>query len=282
LKTFTQNHNNTSGFPKIFNDPTVGKEAKKLYDEALEMLNDIVKNKSLQLRAVHGVFPANATNDGEDVIVFSDDKARSNERARFCMLRQQQKKQDNAEPHLSLADFIAPQKTGLKDHIGAFAVAVFGCDKLVKMHEKNNDDYSKIMVQALADRLAEAYAEYIHEQMRKKTWAYAKDEKLSHQQMLKVKYRGIRPAPGYPSQPEHTEKNTLWDLLDVKKRAGIDLTKSLAMMPASAVCALVFAHPKSKYFAVGHINEDQAQSYAKRKNMWLEDAKNALAPILNE
>ena len=118
--------------------------------------------------------------------------------------------------------------------------------------------------------------------MRKKTWAYAKDEKLSYQQMLKVKYQGIRPAPGYPSQPEHTEKNTLWDLLDVKKRAGIDLTKSLAMMPASAVCALVFAHPKSKYFAVGHINEDQAQSYAKRKNISLDAAKDALRPILNE
>ena len=148
------------GFPKIFNDPTVGKEAKKLYNEALEMLNDIVKNKSLQLRGVHGVFPANTTDDGEDVIVFSDE-SRKNERTRFCMLRQQQKKDDNEQPHLSLADYIAPQKTGLKDHIGAFAVAVFGCDKLVEMHEKENDDYSKIMVQALADRLAEAYAEYV-------------------------------------------------------------------------------------------------------------------------
>lgn len=269
------------GYPKIFNDPTVGEAARKLFDEAQVMLKEIVRSKSLELRAVHAVWPANSTEDGEDVIVYSDDDTRKKEVGRFCMLRQQQKKEDENAPHLSLADFVAPEGSGKRDYMGGFAVGVFGVDKLVKMHESNNDDYAKIMVQALADRLAEAYAEQLHERIRRETWGYAQNEKLSNEQLLKVKYQGIRPAPGYPSQPDHTEKRMLWKMLDAEKLAGIQLTDSLAMLPASAVSALVFANPESRYFAVGHVNKDQVTSYASRKGMTMEDTEQWLAPILN-
>lgn len=269
------------GFPKIFNDPTVGKEAKKLYDEAREMLDEIVRNKSLEIRAVHGIFPANSTKEGEDIIVYSDNDERKNEKARLCCLRQQQQKEDDTAPHLSLADFVAPEGSGVKDHVGGFAVAVFGCEKMVSQFEKEGDDYKKIMVQALSDRLAEAYAEELHSRIRRVTWGYAPKESLKVDQLLKVKYDGIRPAPGYPSQPDHTEKNTLWNLLDAEKNVGIKLTDSLAMLPASAVSALVFANPDSQYFAVGHVNRDQVAHYAKRKNMDIGKMEQWLSPILN-
>eukprot|EP00939_MAST-03C_sp_MAST-3C-sp1_P005048 g5048.t1 len=269
------------GFPKIFNDPTVGKEAKKLYDEAREMLDDIVRNKLLEVRAVHAVFPANSTKDGEDIVVYSDDGTRKKEVGRLCCLRQQQKKEDQGAPHLSLADFVAPEGTGVNDYVGGFAVAVFGCEKLVAKFEKEHDDYKKIMVQALADRLAEAYAEELHSRIRRITWGYASSEKLNVDQLLKVKYDGIRPAPGYPSQPDHTEKETLWKLLEVEKHVGIKLTDSLAMLPASAVSALCFANPQSRYFAVGHVNRDQVASYATRKKRPIGEMEQWLAPILN-
>jgi len=269
------------GYPKIFNDPTVGAEAKKLHNDALKLLDEIVKAKSLELRAVHAIWPANSVNGGEDVALYEDTAARKTESGRFCMLRQQEKKEDGTAPQLSLADFVAPKATGLKDHLGGFAVAVFGCDKLVAEAEKDHDDFKKIMIQALADRLAEAYAEELHSRIRRCVWGYASDEKMSTQDLLKIKYQGIRPAPGYPSQPDHTEKQTLWRMLEVEKRVGIKLTDGLAMLPASAVSALVFANPRSRYFAVGHINKDQIIDYAGRKGMPVAAVEKWLSPILN-
>ena len=187
------------------------------------------------------------------------------------------------DPYMSLADFVAPVETQLKDYIGMFAVGVFGCDKLVEKYEAENDDYSKIMAQALADRLAEAFAEVLHRDMRTKDWGYAKDEHLDSGDLLKIKYQGIRPAPGYPSQPDHTEKRELWKLLApaLNNGVGIELSESLAMMPASAVSALCFSHPDAKYFAVGAISKDQVESYATRKGETLEETERWLAPILD-
>jgi len=194
------------------------------------------------------------------------------------MLRQQAEKESD-DPFLSQADFIAPK--GHTDHIGFFAVSCFGCDALVKKYEAEMDDFSKIMAQALADRFVEAFAEYLHREIRVDLWGYAKDESLNEEDLLKIKYDGIRPAPGYPSQPDHTEKSTMWDLVKVKDHAGIELSESLSMMPAASVSALVFAHPESEYFAVGQIGKDQVVSYAERKKMDLEKCERWLSPILN-
>ena len=242
------------------------------------MLKEIVASNSLECRAVHGIFPAN-TIGTEDVEVYSNSD-RTAVAAKMCMLRQQLEK-ENDEPYLSLADFVAPKDTGLQDHIGMFAVGVFGAEKLAEKYEADLDDYSKIMVQALADRLAEAFGELIHKKMRTETWAHSADEKLSNQDLLKVKYQGIRPAPGYPSQPDHTEKLTMWKLLNVEENIGMKLSSGLAMLPASAVSALVFSHPQSKYFAVGHVNEDQIDSYSERKNESKEYIEKWCAPLLN-
>jgi len=268
------------GYPKIFDDKTVGSEAKKLFDDAQRMLKEIVADGSMWLKGVVGLFPANKSEDGEDVDVFTSegDREAGNVAAKFCMLRQQAEKESD-DPYLSQADFIAPK--GYTDHIGFFAVSCFGCDALVKKYESENDDYSKIMSQALADRFVEAFAEYLHREIRVDLWGYAKDECLDESDMLKIKYDGIRPAPGYPSQPDHTEKSTMWDLVKVKDNAGIELSESLSMMPAASVSALVFAHPDSEYFAVGQIGKEQVVSYAERKKMDLELCERWLNPILN-
>ena len=266
------------GYPRIFNDETVGGEAKKLFDDAQAMLKDIVENKRLALKGVMGIFPANRT--GEDVAVYADDEAREEVVAKFCMLRQQQEKESD-EPYFSLADFVAPAGAGVKDYLGAFAVACFGAEEEAARYEAQNDDYSKIMVQALADRFVEAFAEALHREMRVKTWGYAPDEELEPEDLLRIKYDGIRPAPGYPSQPDHTEKVTMWDLLKARELAGIGLTESLSMMPASSVSALVFAHAESQYFAVGRIEKDQVEDYARRKGMGIDEVERWLAPILN-
>ena len=199
-------------------------------------------------------------------------------KATFCMLRQQAEKESD-DPYMSQADFIAP--AGHKDYLGMFAVSCFGCDELVKKFESEHDDYSKIMAQALADRFVEAFAEYLHREIRVNMWGYAADEHLNEADLLKIKYDGIRPAPGYPSQPDHTEKRTMWDVIQAKELAGIELSESLSMMPASSVSALVFAHPMSEYFAVGQIGKDQVESYAARKGMELEQCERWLSPILN-
>ncbi len=230
------------------------------------------------LKGVVGLFPANRSEDGEDIHVFESEASRGTPFATFCMLRQQAEK-ENDEPYLSQADFIAP--TGHTDHLGMFAVSCFGCEELVAKFEAENDDYSKIMPQALADRFVEAFAEYLHREIRTKMWGYAKDEQLNEAELLKIKYDGIRPAPGYPSQPDHTEKQTMWDVIKADDLAGIRLSESLSMMPAASVSALVFAHPESQYFAVGQIGKDQVESYAKRKKMEMSTVEKWLSPILN-
>ena len=266
------------GYPKIFNDEKVGGEAKKLFDDAMTMLNEIVKNKSLQLKGMVGLYPANTVGT-EDVEVYKDE-SRTEVAAKFCMLRQQAEKDADDAEYLSQADFIAPKSSGVPDYLGMFAVSCFGCEHEVARHEAANDDYSKIMVQALADRFVEAFAEAVHKDIRTKMWGYAPDETLSSEDLLKIKYQGIRPAPGYPSQPDHTEKSTMWNVMKIYEKTGIELSESLSMMPASSVSALVFAHQESQYFAVGQICKDQVTDYASRKNMDLEVMERWLSPIL--
>jgi 5-methyltetrahydrofolate--homocysteine methyltransferase len=269
------------GYPKIFLDSNVGAEAKKLFDDAQIMLQQIVADGSMTLKGVIGIFPANRSSDGEDICLFTteQDRDEQNKLASFCMLRQQAEKENVDQPYLSQADFIAP--AGYKDYIGMFAASCFGCDALVKRYEGENDDFSKIMAQALADRFVEAFAEYIHREIRIKIWGYAPNEQLDETDLLKIKYDGIRPAPGYPSQPDHTEKATMWNVLQANELAGIELTESYSMVPASSVSALVFAHEKSEYFAVGQIGKDQVESYALRKEMELSICERWLSPILN-
>merc|ERR1711871_1013528 len=266
------------GYPKIFNDEKVGSEAKKLHNDALAMMNQIMKDKSLSLKGVVGLYPANTVGT-EDVEIY-EDETRTKTLATFCMLRQQAEKDDREQPYFSQADFIANKESGIADYMGMFAVACFGCEEEADKWEKQGDDYSKIMVQALADRFVEAFAEAVHKKIRVEMWGYAPDEKLTEEELLKVKYQGIRPAPGYPSQPDHTEKPIMWDLLSVKEKAGIELSDSFSMMPASSVSALCFAHPESQYFAVGQIAQDQVKDYAKRKNQDLEYMERWLSPIL--
>ena len=268
------------GYPKIFNDEAVGSEARKLFDDAQALMNKIIADGSMSLKGVVGLFPANKSNDGEDVDVFATeaDRDAGNKQATFCMLRQQAEK-ESSDPYMSQADFIAP--AGIKDYLGMFAVSCFGCEALVAKYEAENDDYNKIMSQALADRFVEAFAEYLHREMRMKTWGYAPNEELNEADLLKIKYDGIRPAPGYPSQPDHTEKQTMWTVLQAEELAGIKLSESLSMVPAASVSALVFAHPDSEYFAVGQIGKDQVESYAARKNMPLDQCERWLSPILN-
>jgi 5-methyltetrahydrofolate--homocysteine methyltransferase len=265
------------GYPKIFKDDNVGEEALKLFNEAKAMLDDIVKHKKLQLHGIVGIYPANTV--GEDIEVYTDD-SRATKKCAFYSLRQQAEKDTN-DPYMSLGDFVAPKETGLKDFLGMFVVSAgFGLDKMTAEFKAANDDYSYIMAEALADRLAEAFAEVLHEKMRKEDWGYAPDENLSTEEMLKVQYQGIRPAPGYPSQPDHTEKATMWELMDVEQKIGVELTESLAMLPAASVSGLVFAGKCSSYFAVGKISDDQVKSYAERKGMDLKTAEKWLAPML--
>lgn len=268
------------GYPKIFKDEAVGNEAKKLFNDAQELMKKIIADKSMHLKGVVGMFAANRSDDGEDVEIYDNEAARAagTPLHTFCMLRQQAEK-ENDDPYLSQADFIAPK--GYKDHMGMFAVSCFGCDDLVKKYEAENDDYNKIMSQALADRFVEAFAEYLHRDIRVNTWGYASGETLDEADLLKIKYDGIRPAPGYPSQPDHTEKTTMWQAIKAEELAGIHLSESLSMMPAASVSALVFAHPFSQYFAVGQVCKDQVTNYAERKKYELEKMERWLSPILS-
>jgi len=264
-------------YPKIFNDETIGKEAKRVFDEAQSMLKDIVDQGLLEAHGIIGFFPANSS--GDDIIVYPDED-RKVELTRFCTLRQQAQKEGNDSCYTALSDFIAPCNV-VPDYIGAFAVGIFGVDKLVQIFTSQLDDYKCIMVKALADRLAEAFAEKSHLDMRKVHWGYAPTENFDIEELLKVKYEGIRPAPGYPSQPDHTEKLPMWKLMDVAKHTGIELTESLAMMPASSVSALCFANKNASYFAVDKICKDQVEDYAKRKKMEVKDVERWLESCLN-
>ncbi|HVV55512.1 MAG TPA: methionine synthase [Mucilaginibacter sp.] len=265
-------------YPKIFNDKTIGAEAKKLYDDAQALLGRIVKEKLLQANGVIGFWPANSV--GDDIELYTDE-SRKNLLTRIHTLRQQAEKAKN-EPYYALSDFIAPKESCIPDYFGGFAVtAGIGCDELVAGFEKDHDDYNSIMAKALADRLAEAFAEKMHELVRREHWGYAKEELLTNEELIKEQYQGIRPAPGYPACPDHTEKITLFELLKAGDNAGMQLTESLAMMPAASVSGFYFAHPQSRYFGLGKISKDQVEDYAKRKGMQLEEAEKWLSPNLN-
>jgi 5-methyltetrahydrofolate--homocysteine methyltransferase len=266
-------------FPAILEDEVVGHEAKKLYEDAQAMLKQIVEERWLEARAVIGLFPANQV-AGDSVKVYHPE-APDELLAELHFLRQQREKAPG-QPNYCLADFIAPKDSGLQDYIGAFAVtAGIGIEKKVRQFEEEHDDYRAILLKALADRLAEALAERMHQRVRTEFWGYASDEALDNQSLITEKYRGIRPAPGYPACPEHTEKGTLWEMLEVEKNTGIRLTESYAMYPAAAVSGWYFAHPQSKYFGLGQIGKDQVEDYARRKEMLLSEAERWLAPVLN-
>jgi 5-methyltetrahydrofolate--homocysteine methyltransferase len=263
-------------YPGILQDPRAGEEARKLFRDANDLLERIVAQKLLHAHGVYGFFPANA--DGDDLVVFTDE-TRSHERLRFHMLRQQWEREGQTS-FRSLADYVAPVASGLADYVGAFAVtAGAGAEELVKAYKAEHDDYNAIMAEALADRLAEAFAEMLHERARRQ-WGYGKDERLSKAELIEEKYRGIRPAAGYPSCPDHTEKQALWQVLDVEASAGIRLTESFAMWPAASVSGLYFAHPEARYFAVDMVTRDQVEHYARRKGLLLAEAEKWLAPNL--
>jgi len=267
-------------YPKIFDDATVGAEARKVWEEAQEVLATIVADKSLVARGVVGFYPANSV--GDDIVLYKDDETRTEVAETFFTLRQQAQKEDIEMPYMALADFIAPRDSNVKDYLGLFAVSAgFGCDELCKKFEATFDDYKSIMVKALADRLAEAMAEKAHEDIRRTLWAYSTNEHLDTADLLAVKYQGIRPAPGYPSQPDHTEKVAMWKLMDIEKQSGIALSEGLAMMPASAVSALVFASKHAQYFAVGKLQKDQIEEYAARKKMAVPDVEKWLGASLS-
>jgi 5-methyltetrahydrofolate--homocysteine methyltransferase len=266
-------------YPKIFDDKIIGKEAKKLFDDANKMLDEIISKKLLKANAAIGLYPANTVSD-DTVEVYKDD-SRKEIIKEFHFLRQQGKK-GSGVPNISLADFIAPKETGIKDYMGFFAVtAGIGIEPVVEKYEKDHDDYNSIMIKAVADRLAEAFAELMHEKVRKEFWGYSKDENLTDEQLIKEEYVGIRPAPGYPACPDHTEKPPLFDLLNAQEKTGIILTESNAMYPASSVSGMYFSHAGSKYFGLGKIQKDQVEDYAKRKKMDIAEIEKWLSPNLN-
>jgi 5-methyltetrahydrofolate--homocysteine methyltransferase len=242
------------------------------------LLKRIIDEKLLQASGVIGFWPANSV--GDDIELYTDE-SRTQLLTRIHTLRQQTEKM-KGEPYYALSDFIAPKESGIPDYFGGFAVtAGLGCDELVAKFEKDYDDYNSIMTKALADRLAEAFAEKMHELVRKEYWGYAKTEELDNNQLIKEQYQGIRPAPGYPACPDHTEKITLFELLKANDHAHMHLTESLAMMPAASVSGFYFAHPDSRYFGLGKISKDQVEDYARRKNMSVETVERWLGPNLN-
>lgn len=257
-------------YPAILTDEVVGEQAKSLYKDALATLEELIDQKQLQAKAIFGIFEANS-NDSDD-IELANGKV-------FRTLRQQLKKRDGAS-YRALSDYIAPKSSNVTDYIGTFCVSVFGADELAKQHQQNHDDYNSIMVKAIADRFAEAAAEYLHKEVRTNYWGYAKDEDLTNDQLIGEQYKGIRPAPGYPACPDHLEKETIWELLDVENVIGVTLTESLAMWPAASVSGYYFAHPEAKYFGVGKITKEQLEEYAQRKGIAIEKAEKWLAPNL--
>jgi 5-methyltetrahydrofolate--homocysteine methyltransferase len=265
-------------FPRILEDDKYGEAARNLYEDARAMLKQLIEEKWLTANGVVGFWPANSV--GDDIELYTDDM-RSKRLAVLHTLRQQMAR-DSSRANLALADFVAPKETGVADYVGGFTVtAGIGEEDVALRFERANDDYSKIMIKALADRLAEAFAEALHEKVRRELWAYAPDENLSNEQLIAEDYAGIRPAPGYPAQPDHTEKGSLFTLLNAEKAAGVKLTESYAMWPAAAVSGLYFSHPESRYFGVGKIGRDQVADYAGRKGWSIEEAERWLGPILN-
>jgi 5-methyltetrahydrofolate--homocysteine methyltransferase len=265
-------------YPDIFNNKDYGTEAKKIFVDVNKLLDNIITEKSLTANGVIGLYPANSFNG--NIEIYSDEQ-RHGLAGTLYTIRQQSIKSKGI-PNIALSDFIAPKESGIKDYIGLFAVtAGIGIEKLIEKFEREHDDYNSIMVKALADRLAEAFTELLHQKVRKEYWGYANNEEFTGSDLIAEKYQGIRPAPGYPSQPDHSEKLTIWELLEADKNASISLTESLAMYPAASVCGIYFAHPEAKYFSVGRINKDQVEDYRKRKGISLPEAEKWLRPVLN-
>jgi len=276
---FFQTWELAGAYPRILTDEVVGEEATRVFEDALVMLEDVIAKGELSARAVVGLFPANQV-DHDDVEIYADE-SRTEVIERLSFLRIQNELTAPGKYNHSLADFVAPKEAGIPDYMGAFACAAgFGIDPLVEAYEADHDDYNSIMIKAVADRLAEATAEYLHERVRKDIWGYAADETLTNSELIKEKYQGLRPAPGYPACPDHTEKTKLWDLLDVTNNTGMEMTESFAMLPTAAVSGWYFAHPDSTYFGIGKIGPDQVDSYAERKGMSKDDAERWLAPNL--
>ena len=264
-------------YPKIFDSKVNGEEAKKLFDDANKMIKKIIKNNLIEAKAVFGIYEANSI--GDDIEVY--DK-KNNEIFKFITLRQQKEK-DKKFYNNALSDYIAPKETGIKDYIGCFCVSAgFGSDELSKKYEEDNDDYSSIMVKAICDRFAEAFAEYLHKEIRINYWGYAENEKTTNDDLIKERYDGIRPAPGYPACPDHLEKKTIWKLLSVEEKIGVKLTESLAMWPAASVSGYYFGKKKCKYFGIGKIDKDQMIDYSKRRGISFKEAVKWLNPIYND
>ncbi len=265
-------------YPNILNDDIVGDTASQLFADAQTMLKQIIKEQWITPKATIGFWPA--ASDGDDIIVYQDEN-RTTELTRLHHVRQQMQLHDN-KPNQSLADYIAPLETGLNDYIGGFVVTTgHGVEERAKAFEAAHDDYSSIMLKALADRLAEAFAEHMHLRVRKEFWGYRQDESLSNEELIKENYQGIRPAPGYPACPYHTEKTTLFKLLNATANAGVELTSSFAMTPAASVSGFYYSHPDAKYFATGKIGKDQVESLAARKQMTIKEMERWLSPVLN-
>ncbi|WP_294325488.1 methionine synthase [uncultured Chryseobacterium sp.] len=263
-------------YPNILEDEVVGAQAKELFKDAQVILNRILDEKLLKAKAIFGIFKANS-NESDDILIFDEN---NNEQAKFLTLRQQAQR-SKGKDYLALSDFIAPQSSGKTDYMGAFCVTTgFGTDELAEEYEKANDDYNAIMVKALADRFAEAYAEFLHKKVRTEYWGYAVQEELSNEELIAEKYKGIRPAPGYPACPDHLEKKTIWDLLKVEENTGVFLTESLAMFPTASVSGYYFGSPHAKYFGLGKITEDQLKDYADRRSCSIQEAQKWLSPNL--
>ena len=267
-------------YPDIFNNEINGKEAKQLFNDANILLDKIINEKLFKAKGIFGLFPANSIND-DDIELYADED-RTKVLDKLITLRQQSKKRDGV-PNIALSDYIAPKNSNIKDYIGLFSVSSgFGCDELCSTYEKNNDDYNSIMAKAIADRLAEAFAEYLHKLIRTKYWGYNKNEKTTNEDLIKEKYQGIRPAPGYPACPDHLEKKTIWKILNVEEKIGIKLTENLAMWPAASISGYYFSNIESKYFGLGKIDIDQVKDYAQRRNIDLKTAKKWLNPNIND
>ncbi len=261
-------------YPDILTDEVVGEQATQLFEDAQVILEEIITKQLLKPKGIFGLFEANTIND-DDISI----QKKGEEIAIFRTLRQQLKKREG-KPSFALSDFVAPKKTNKQDYMGAFCTAIFGADELAKTYRDKEDDYNAIMVQAIADRFAEGFAEYLHHRVRTKHWGYASDETLSNEELIKETYKGIRPAPGYPACPDHLEKETIWELLKVDERIGVTLTESLAMWPAAAVSGYYFANEEATYFGLGKITDDQVRDFAKRKNITLEKARKWLHPAI--
>ncbi len=267
-------------YPAIFKNEINGKQAKQLFEDANIILDKIINENLFKAKGIFGLFPANSIND-DDIELYTNED-RTDVLNRLITLRQQSKKRDGI-PNIALSDFIAPKNSKIKDYIGLFCVSSgFGCDELCSVYEKNNDDYNSIMVKAIADRLAEAFAEYLHKLVRTKYWGYNKNEKTTNEDLIKEKYQGIRPAPGYPACPDHLEKKTIWKILNVDDKIGVKLTENFAMWPAASISGYYFSNIESKYFGLGKIDVDQVKDYAQRRNIDLNSAKKWLNPNIND